>query len=321
MKPVFNLEPRYRVTMLTREDWTKGQGAPPEVKGLVWFTDGSKVKGGTGAEIYGQSLRRRLSFYLGKYAKVFQAEIHVILTCAHEIQSLNRSERYVSICSDSQAALKALQAVRTTSPLVHQCQRALNDISARHVVRLYWVPGHATVRGNGIADGARDGSGQGFLGPEPVLGVSSRDVQNRHGPWLNNQHCASWNDPSTILRQARELISGPNRSNMAKFLFLNRTQSRVVTDFLTGHNTLRMHLFLLGLANSPMCRGCGMKEEISAHVHVNVRPGPHLDMRIWAPFWNQGTLTAWVWGPSVALVKLQGSHDSDLGHKGPVYKA
>jgi ribonuclease HI len=188
MRSAFNLEPRYRVTMLMRDDWTKGQGATPEVKGLVWFTDGSKMKGGTGAGVYGQSLRRRLSFSLEKYATVFQAEIYAILACAHEIQSQNRSERYVSICSDSQAALKALQAVRTTSPLVHQCQRAFNDISGRHVVRLYWVPGHAGVRGNEIADGlARDGSGRGFLGPEPVLGVSRRDIQDRHSRWLNSQ--------------------------------------------------------------------------------------------------------------------------------------
>jgi hypothetical protein len=35
----------------------------------------------------------------------------------------------------------------------------------------FWVPGRAVVRGNEIADGlARDGSGRGFLGPEPVLG-------------------------------------------------------------------------------------------------------------------------------------------------------
>jgi ribonuclease HI len=75
----------------------------------------------------------------------------------------------VSICSDSQAALKAVRK----SPLVHQCHRALNDISARHVVRLYRVPGHAGVQGNEIADGlVRVGSGWGFLGPEPGLGVS-----------------------------------------------------------------------------------------------------------------------------------------------------
>jgi hypothetical protein len=46
MRPAFNLEPRYRVTMLTRVDWTKGPGSPLEVKGLVWFTDGSKMRGG-----------------------------------------------------------------------------------------------------------------------------------------------------------------------------------------------------------------------------------------------------------------------------------
>jgi hypothetical protein len=45
----FNFEPRYRVTILHREDWTKDQGAPPGVKGLIWFTDGSKMRMGTGA--------------------------------------------------------------------------------------------------------------------------------------------------------------------------------------------------------------------------------------------------------------------------------
>jgi hypothetical protein len=82
-----------------------------------------------GAGVYGQSFRRRLSFSLGSYATVFQAEICAILACVYEIQSRNRSEKYVSICSDSQVALKALQAART-SPLVYQCQKALNDISA-----------------------------------------------------------------------------------------------------------------------------------------------------------------------------------------------
>jgi len=170
MRPTYNLEPKCRVTMLTRENWTRDSGAPPEVRGLIWYTYGSKMKEETGAGVFGQTVRRRLSFSLGRYTTVFQANIYAILACAYEIQSQYRSENHVSICCDSQAALKALQATRTTSPSVRQCQEALNDISAQHVVGLYWVPGHAGVQGNKIADGlARGGSALRFLGPEPVL--------------------------------------------------------------------------------------------------------------------------------------------------------
>jgi hypothetical protein len=42
MRPAFNFEPKYGVTMLTREDCIKGTGAPPAVKGFVWFTEESK---------------------------------------------------------------------------------------------------------------------------------------------------------------------------------------------------------------------------------------------------------------------------------------
>jgi len=50
-RPAYNFEPQYGVTVLTREDWTKATGAPPAVKGLVWFTDGSKMREGTGAGV------------------------------------------------------------------------------------------------------------------------------------------------------------------------------------------------------------------------------------------------------------------------------
>jgi len=43
-------------------------------------------------------------------------------------------------------------------------------------------------------------------------------------------------------------------------------QSGAVTGLLTGHNTLRRHLYLLGLLDSPLCRKCGVREETSAHI-------------------------------------------------------
>ena len=96
---------------------------PPTVKGLVGYTDESRTLGGAGARGNCQSLGRRLSISLAEYATVFQAEIYVILACAHEIQMNNRPEKYVSVFPDSQAALKALHAAKMTSLLVHQCQK------------------------------------------------------------------------------------------------------------------------------------------------------------------------------------------------------
>jgi hypothetical protein len=104
------------------------------------------------------------------YRKVFKADVYAFLACVYEIQTNVRPEKYVSICSDCQAALKALQAAKTTSPLVRQCLNALYDISTRHSVGLYCVSGHAGVRGNEIADKlARGGSVQKFVGPEPYI--------------------------------------------------------------------------------------------------------------------------------------------------------
>jgi ribonuclease HI len=158
--------------MLTKEDRTRSPGTPPMVKGLVCFMDGSRTADGTGAGVYRQSVNRRLSIPLGKHATVFQAEVYAILACVHEIETQDRPEKHISMSSDSQGALKVLQAAKTKSHLVRQCQQTLN-ISTRHAVRLYWVPGHAGVSGNEIADKlARRSSGKRFIGPEPYLRVS-----------------------------------------------------------------------------------------------------------------------------------------------------
>jgi ribonuclease HI len=201
MRPFYNLEPKYRVTMLAREEWTRSPGTPPAVKGLVWYTDGSRTAEGSGAGVYGQSVNIRLSIPLGKHATVFQAEVYAILACAHEIEDQDRPEKYVSICSDSQAALKALQAAKT-SPLVHQCQQALNDISAQHAMRLYWVPGHAGEETRPLTGSQGAVLVSSSLGQSPFLGVSRQNIRQKLKLWMKNQHLALWRGPCNTQRQA-----------------------------------------------------------------------------------------------------------------------
>jgi len=72
----------------------------------------------------------------------------------------------------------------------------------------------------------------------------------------------------------------------------NRIQSRVVTGLLTGHNTLRRHLYLLGLLDSPLHRKCGGEgggeRKPWLTVYVSARLWPHSNMRSWSPFLGAG---------------------------------
>jgi hypothetical protein len=146
-------------------------------------------------------------------------------------------------------------------------KKALNGISTRHTMGLYWVSGHAGVRGNEIADKlARGGSIQKFVRPEPSLGVSRQNIKNKIKSWVDNPHLVMWRGSCSTKRQARKLISALRPATNARLLSCNRTQSRVVTGLLTEHNTLRRHLYVKGLSNNPTCRKCGTEQETSAHI-------------------------------------------------------
>jgi len=87
-------------------------------------------------------------------------------------------EKYISICCDSQAALIALQVGKTTSPLVQQCRKALNDISTQHSVGLFQVPGHSRVCRNEIVNKlAKERTVHQFVDHELALQVSRQNMR------------------------------------------------------------------------------------------------------------------------------------------------
>jgi len=47
---------------------------------------------------------------------------------------------------------------------------------------------------------------------------------------------------------------------------LTAFRCRVVIGLLTGHNTLRRHLHIMGLYNDPISRKCGTEEGTSVHI-------------------------------------------------------
>ena len=125
----------FKVCFPERDEWM-GNRRSVLLNGDVWFTDGSKTSTGVGAGIYSRQNEIEESISLGKYATVFQAEIVAILHCARMALPNGGTRRRIRICSDSQAAIKALGAVTITSQLTLECRQTLELLAKENEVTL-----------------------------------------------------------------------------------------------------------------------------------------------------------------------------------------
>ena len=119
-----------------------------------------------------------------------------------------------------------------------------------------------------------------------------------------------WTNLISTQRQAQKMILGPSPTLNTRFLPFNRTQSRVVTGLLTGHNTLKRHLHLMGLSCSPVCTHtrCGAEEETSIHVFCECEAlAFHSDAYVGSFLLDTEDVKSIVLGPSETLAKEQGS--------------
>lgn len=264
--PSFSFNTPYTTVLPSREDWnTRGHGLLTP-KGLVWFTDGSRTRDGSGAGVYGESPRVRLSFPLGRYATVFQAEVFAILACAYENLERGFTNKHIYICSDSQAALLALKSFRVSSELVSECRAALTRLCMQNSVKLLWVPGHSNIDGNEEADQlARQGSNGDPPGPEPILGIPYCNVKQKTKEWVLTRFFREWSLQQGP-RQAKLLIGEISLRTSKELLKFSKKQIRIVTGLLTGHCHLNKHLHRIGIINDPICRLCREEEESSQHI-------------------------------------------------------
>jgi len=169
------------------------------------------------------------------------------------------------VCSDGQAALKALSNPRITSRLVWDCIVALQQLSSHNAVRLFWVPGHSGIYGNEQAEPlAKAASFKSYVGPELVLPVPTSVVQSQLQAWTLRETQTRWPDLKSC-RQAKETIDGLNHQRTKEMLRLPRKLLRLTVGVYTGHNCQNRHLSVLGLINSPECGNCNEADETALH--------------------------------------------------------
>jgi hypothetical protein len=83
----------------------------------------------TGAGVYCHDTWQKLSFSLGQYRIVFQAEVCTIKACAVGNLDGNYKKRNICILSDSQAAIKTLGKYQITSKLVWDSHQSLIQLT------------------------------------------------------------------------------------------------------------------------------------------------------------------------------------------------
>ena len=78
----------------------------------------------------------------------------------------------IVVLVDSEAAIKALIKCTVISITGLNCNRNLNQLRKQNHISIAWIPGHAGIHGNKVADYvAKSGSKTKIHGPEPSITV------------------------------------------------------------------------------------------------------------------------------------------------------
>ena len=140
---------------------------------------------------------------LDTYATVFQAEVRDIWECAQAILERDCRGNPVVICSDSQAALGALDGYLVRSREVLCCRELLGELSRANSDRLLWVSWHSG--GNEMADRLANKRTKGVRATRCRVGLPECYLKKLLEKWLEKMALKRWQEEKGM-RQANILI-------------------------------------------------------------------------------------------------------------------
>ncbi|XP_035204893.1 uncharacterized protein LOC118179840 [Stegodyphus dumicola] len=211
------------------------------------FIDGSKNHDHVGAAFVCD--KEIKSSKLHKAASVFTAETFVILNPLIFISRQN-SRKFI-IYSDSLNALESINT-NTSHPLLLEILKAhLRLRNAGYYIAYCWVPGHAGIKGNELADIAAKSANITSENDVPFTDIRNYIRTKVLFRWQEFWECQTLNK----LRQVKpNLVYWESRGN--------RKEDVLLTRLRIGHCKL-IHQFLLKGDNEPICGTCNVPVSVN----------------------------------------------------------
>jgi len=259
----------------------------------IIFSDGSGLEGNIGCASHSNhhNINSNLLFHLGSADDhtVFEGELIGAILAVHSIRATRRS-RNITIAIDNQATIQAL-AKPNRKPgqhlviAFHHLLARLLAKSPRLSIHLTWIPGHADIPGNQVADEQARAAAAGESSPPkelpPILRrplpLSLSATKSRQKSQLYDDWQKIWTasprsrrlqrlDQSTTLQQIHRCVNT-----------LSRRNSSLVVQLRTQKITLNGFLHKIGQHDTGLCDSCNMVEDINHFLFFCSKFIPHRD--------------------------------------------
>ncbi|GFV77201.1 probable RNA-directed DNA polymerase from transposon X-element [Trichonephila clavipes] len=187
------------------------------------FTDGSKSESHVGSSVV--SLSTVITGALPISASIYTAELHALRIALEHI-SLSCGKKFI-IYTDSQSALQGIVSLHSLShPILVHITYALANHLKKKDIRFCWIPGHARITGNELADTAvrsTTGSSERFPIPHPDLKACFR--LKLQSVWQSNWDQQTENKLHSIMPGLA--ATAPSSSNRLCMSWLNSKNSLI----------------------------------------------------------------------------------------------